>query len=140
MKMSDPSQIKRRNIPGTKASVSELNSAVARTHRVLSGNTSIIHQFVVLVPETLTNIDFPVLKVVLNLCISLSPQDFCNWPDEAFEEMDTLAVQQYIQQLIKHEPSEVDTILRMPDGQDEGVWKYEHLRYVILSLQCKVRP
>lgn len=44
--------------------------------------------------------------------------------------MDTLAVQQYIQQLIKHDPSEIDTILRMPDGQDEGVWKYEHLRYV----------
>lgn len=43
--------------------------------------------------------------------------------------MDTLAVQQYIQQLIKHDPSDIDTILRMPDSQDEGVWKYEHLRW-----------
>lgn len=62
------------------------------------------------------------------LCIFRYAQDFFNWPDEAFEEMDTLAVQQYIQQLIKHDPSDIETILRMPDGQDEGVWKYEHLR------------
>lgn len=48
--------------------------------------------------------------------------------------MDTLAVQQYIQQLIKHDPSEIDTILRMPDGQDEGVWKYEHLRQFCMEL------
>lgn len=40
----------------------------------------------------------------------------------------TLAVQQYIQQMIKKDPSNVDQILTMPDGQDEGVWKYEHLR------------
>jgi hypothetical protein len=56
-------------------------------------------------------------------------QDFSNWPDEPFEEMDsTLAVQQYIQQLIKKDPSNVELILTMPEAQDEGVWKYEHLR------------
>lgn len=56
-------------------------------------------------------------------------QDFCRWPDELFEEMDsTLAVQQYIQQLIKKDPSNIEAILTMPEGQDEGVWKYEHLR------------
>ena len=48
--------------------------------------------------------------------------------------MDTLAVQQFIQQLIKHDPSDIDTILRMPEGQDEGVWKYEHLRFVFSLL------
>lgn len=53
--------------------------------------------------------------------------------------MDTLAVQQYIQQLIKHDPSEIDTILRMPDGQDEGVWKYEHLRWVLLLKTKRVQ-
>lgn len=57
-------------------------------------------------------------------------QDFCRWPDEPFEEMDsTLAVQQYIQQLIKKDPSNIEAILTMPESQDEGVWKYEHLRY-----------
>lgn len=57
-------------------------------------------------------------------------QDFCRWLDEPFEEMDsTLAVQQYIQQLIKKDPSNIEAILTMPESQDEGVWKYEHLRY-----------
>ena len=42
----------------------------------------------------------------------------------------TLAVQQYIQQLIKRDPSNVELILTMPEAQDEGVWKYEHLRWV----------
>lgn len=41
----------------------------------------------------------------------------------------TLAVQQYIQQLIRRDPSNIDLILKMPEAQDEGVWKYEHLRY-----------
>lgn len=40
----------------------------------------------------------------------------------------TLAVQQYIQQQIRREPANIDVILTPPDAQDEGVWKYEHLR------------
>lgn len=61
--------------------------------------------------------------------VFLHSQEFCGWQDEPFEEMDsTLVVQQYIQQLIRKEPSNVELILSMPDGQDEGVWKYEHLR------------
>ena len=56
-------------------------------------------------------------------------QNWCSWPDESFEEMDsTLAVQQFIQQMIAKDASCVDEILTPPDGQDEGVWKYEHLR------------
>uniref|UniRef100_A0A0K8TPQ0 Putative cell cycle-associated protein n=1 Tax=Tabanus bromius TaxID=304241 RepID=A0A0K8TPQ0_TABBR len=62
-------------------------------------------------------------------------KDFCRWPDEPLEEMDsTLAVQQYIQQLIKRDPSNVELILTMPDAQDEGVWKYEHLRQFCMEL------
>ena len=41
----------------------------------------------------------------------------------------TLAVQQYIQQLIRKDFTAIDDILKAPDSQDEGVWKYEHLRY-----------
>lgn len=68
---------------------------------------------------------FFVSFVDANLCF----KDFCRWPDEPFEEMDsTLAVQQYIQQLIKKDPSNIEAILTMPESQDEGVWKYEHLR------------
>lgn len=46
----------------------------------------------------------------------------------------TLAVQQYIQQLIKRDPSNVELILTMPEAQDEGVWKYEHLRQFCMEL------
>uniref|UniRef100_T1JMF7 MOB-like protein phocein n=1 Tax=Strigamia maritima TaxID=126957 RepID=T1JMF7_STRMM len=61
--------------------------------------------------------------------------DFYNWPDEAFEDMDsTLAVQQYIQQTIRKDVANVEEILTAPDGQDEGVWKYEHLRQFCLEL------
>lgn len=35
---------------------------------------------------------------------------------------------QFIQQTIRKDPANVDEILTPPDGQDEGVWKYEHLR------------
>eukprot|EP00794_Sanderia_malayensis_P003409 gene3409-3899_t len=51
------------------------------------------------------------------------------WLDEPFDEMDsTLAVQQHIQQMIRADNSKIEAILEPPDGQDEGVWKYEHLR------------
>lgn len=62
-------------------------------------------------------------------------QDFYNWPEEIFEEMDsTLAVQQYIQQMVRRDPAEIDALLAPPEGQDEGVWKYEHLRQFCLEL------
>lgn len=65
----------------------------------------------------------------LHVVFLLFDQDWCRWQDEPFEEMDsTLAVQQYIQQLIKKDPSNIEAILTMPESQDEGVWKYEHLR------------
>ena len=35
---------------------------------------------------------------------------------------------QFIQQAIRKDVSKVEEILMPPDGQDEGVWKYEHLR------------
>jgi hypothetical protein len=74
--------------------------------------------FLPTVPVPLSSFDTNILQ-----------QDFSRWPDEPFEEMDsTLAVQQYIQQQIRREPSNIDLILTPPDAQDEGVWKYEHLR------------
>lgn len=42
----------------------------------------------------------------------------------------TLAVQQFIQQTIRRDPANLEAILKMPEAQDEGVWKYEHLRYI----------
>ncbi|VVC33429.1 Hypothetical protein CINCED_3A019559 [Cinara cedri] len=60
---------------------------------------------------------------------------FRKWPDESFEEMDsTLAVQEFIQQQIRKDPSNIDIILTPPDSQEEGVWKYEHLRQFCMEL------
>ncbi|XP_062288297.1 MOB-like protein phocein isoform X3 [Scomber scombrus] len=78
-------------------------------------------------------------KVLHATVVAVGPgsvnQDFYNWPDESFEEMDsTLAVQQYIQQNIRSDCSNIDKILEPPEGQDEGVWKYEHLRQFCLEL------
>ena len=64
-----------------------------------------------------------------------SASSFCNWSEENFEEMEsTLAVQQYIQQTIRRDVSDVEAILCAPDSQDEGVWKYEHLRQFSMEL------
>ena len=64
-------------------------------------------------------------------------QDFYKWPAQKFDEMDsTLAVQQYIQQSIREDFKDIDRILTVPDGQDEGVWKYEHLRFEFVELYC----
>lgn len=41
----------------------------------------------------------------------------------------TLAVQQFIQQTIRRDPANLEAILKIPEAQDDGVWKYEHLRY-----------
>jgi len=60
---------------------------------------------------------------------------FSRWPDENFEEMDsTLAVQQFVQQSIRKDVMDVDAILSAPETQDEGVWKYEHLRQFCMEL------
>ena len=69
------------------------------------------------------------LMCLLLFLLLLLLQEWCKWPAQTFEEMDsTVVVQQYIQQLIKTETFNIDLILTPPEGQDEGVWKYEHLR------------
>ncbi|KAG9509200.1 MOB-like protein phocein, partial [Fragariocoptes setiger] len=61
--------------------------------------------------------------------------DFYKWPDQPLDQMDsTLSVQQYIQQLIRKDPSDVDAILKPPEGQDLGAWKMEHLRQFCMQL------
>lgn len=36
--------------------------------------------------------------------------------------------------MIRRDPSNIDLILNMPEGNDEGVWKYEHLRQFCMEL------
>ncbi|VDQ17087.1 unnamed protein product [Trichobilharzia regenti] len=41
---------------------------------------------------------------------------------------------EYIQQTIRRDFNNVDEILTAPEGQDEVVWKYEHLRQFCMEL------
>lgn len=62
-------------------------------------------------------------------------EDFYNWPELPFDDMDSpLAVQQYIQQLIRRNPADIDEILKLPEGQELGAWKIEHLRLFCMQL------
>jgi len=62
-------------------------------------------------------------------------EEFCRWVEEPFEEMDsTLAVQQHIQQVVRKDVTAIEDILDAPETQDEGVWKYEHLRQFCMEL------
>ena len=64
-----------------------------------------------------------------------SAKHWCQWGDQELDEMEsTLAVQQYIQQLIRKDASQVESILSAPDQQDESIWKYEQVREFCLEL------
>lgn len=52
------------------------------------------------------------------------------WRNEGLYNVSVMFLFQYIQQNIRSDCSNIDKILEPPEGQDEGVWKYEHLRYV----------
>eukprot|EP00158_Paraphelidium_tribonemae_P001212 Partr_v1_DN24110_c0_g1_i2_m71286 putative MOB family member 4, phocein len=58
------------------------------------------------------------------------------WPNvPALDEMDSsFALQQHIQLTIMKQPSDIESILRLPDSQDVEVWQYEHLRIICLEL------
>lgn len=61
--------------------------------------------------------------------------NFYQWEEQNLEDMEsTLAVQQYIQQTIRKDYKDIDAILKIPSGQDDGVWKYEQLRQFCLEL------
>ncbi|KRX42977.1 MOB-like protein phocein [Trichinella murrelli] len=75
------------------------------------------------------------IKVVRRNSPGTKREDWCNWPEMNFDEMDsTLNVQMFIQQTIRKDPSNVTAILTPPKGQDEAVWKYEHLRQFCMEL------
>ncbi|KAJ3037502.1 hypothetical protein HK097_003493 [Rhizophlyctis rosea] len=62
-------------------------------------------------------------------------EEWCQWPEVALEDMDsTFSGQQFLQSLIRKDPSDVDAIVRLPDTQDEDTWQYEQLRQVCLEL------
>jgi len=60
---------------------------------------------------------------------------WANWSDQPFNEMESIhAAQMIIQQRIRADRLQIEHILDRPDGADEDVWKYEHLRQFCLEL------
>jgi hypothetical protein len=65
-----------------------------------------------------------------------SRDNFNNWPPLELDQMEgALAAQQFLQQTIALDISNVKEILKLPEGQDPAVWKYEQLRYVLFNWQ-----
>jgi len=61
--------------------------------------------------------------------------DLNYWPDQSIQDMDgTFAVQQYIQQQIRKDRANLESLISPPEGQDEALWQYEHLRQFTLEL------
>ncbi|KAL1928872.1 hypothetical protein VTP01DRAFT_2658 [Rhizomucor pusillus] len=57
------------------------------------------------------------------------------WPFESLEELDSsFAVQEYLQQLIRTDHTNVERIVAVPEGVESEVWQFEHLRQVCLEL------
>ena len=60
--------------------------------------------------------------------------DLYSWTPEEFNKKKGLfSVQEYIQELIRDNPSNVKKIIQPPEGVDINIWKYEHLRQFILE-------
>lgn len=47
-------------------------------------------------------------------------------------------VQEYLQQLIRLDSSDIQRLIELPDNVDNEVWQYEHLRQVCLELSLLV--
>ena len=59
---------------------------------------------------------------------------YLTWPQKNIPEFLSFLSSQYIQQQIRADYTNIDAILESPEGQDEGVWKYEHLRQFCMEL------
>uniref|UniRef100_A0A914Y9Y7 MOB-like protein phocein n=1 Tax=Panagrolaimus superbus TaxID=310955 RepID=A0A914Y9Y7_9BILA len=61
--------------------------------------------------------------------------DWYNWETQKIDDLKSLLfIQEWIQQTIRENYKDVDGILKCPQGVEEGVWKYEHLRIFCMEL------
>ena len=60
--------------------------------------------------------------------------DLYSWAPEEFDKIKGLfSVQEYIQELIRNDPTDIQKIIKAPKEVDLIVWKYEHIRQFILE-------
>ncbi|CEP17677.1 hypothetical protein [Parasitella parasitica] len=66
-------------------------------------------------------------------------EDTFQWPFESLDSLESsFNVQEYLQQLIRLDCSDVQRIVELPENVDDEVWQYEHLRQVCLELSLLV--
>lgn len=71
--------------------------------------------------------------------IGTKSADLWAWDVEDISKLQgPFAVQEYIQELIRNDPSNVRKIITPPPNVDLNVWQYEHMRQFILELNLLV--
>ncbi|KAI8975727.1 Mob1/phocein [Mycotypha africana] len=66
-------------------------------------------------------------------------QECFQWSVESLENLESsFNVQEYLQQLIRMDCSDVKRIVELPENLDDNVWQYEHLRQICLQLNLLV--
>ncbi|KAI8060742.1 hypothetical protein BC940DRAFT_311465 [Gongronella butleri] len=69
------------------------------------------------------------------LCPGTRLDSAFDWPFEPIDNLDSsFHVQEYLQQLIRQDHTNVDTLVEIPESVDRQVWQYEHLRQVCIEL------
>lgn len=65
--------------------------------------------------------------------------DLWTWGPEDYANLTgPFAVQEYIQELIRHDSSNIEKIIERPRDVDDSVWQYEHMRQFIIELNLLV--
>ncbi|CAO3703434.1 unnamed protein product [Rhizopus stolonifer] len=66
-------------------------------------------------------------------------EDAFQWPFETIDSLESsFNVQEYLQQLIRKDCSNVQLLVELPENVEKDIWQYEHLRQVCLELSLLV--
>ncbi|KAI0241109.1 hypothetical protein L0F63_006754 [Massospora cicadina] len=58
-----------------------------------------------------------------------------SWPLAAFEDLESpCSLQEYLQDIVRRFPHDIELLLRVPEAQSSDIWLYEHLRQLCLEL------
>ncbi|KAL0089306.1 Mob1/phocein [Phycomyces blakesleeanus] len=83
----------------------------------------------------MTDLEVPVQRTLRRLFPGTRLENAFQWPIESLDALESsFNVQEYLQQLIRADRSQVDKLVELPKGVDDEVWQYEHLRQVCLEL------
>ncbi|CAJ0759228.1 301_t:CDS:2 [Entrophospora sp. SA101] len=66
-------------------------------------------------------------------------EDAYQFPHLPLDQIDTaFALQEYLQSLLRNHKDDLDLLVKLPAGQSEEAWQYEHLRQLCLELNYLV--